>query len=74
MKKDVVIRKSKIAGKGIFVNRNFSKGEIVLKWKPKLIKKSDIEGLSKKEITFIEKIGNRYYIMKSPERFMNHFI
>jgi SET domain-containing protein len=72
MSGDIIIKKSKISGRGIFANRNFSKGEIVLKWNPKLIKKSDVGKLSKKEITFVEKIGNRYYIMQPPERFMNH--
>lgn len=72
MNGDIVIKKSKISGKGIFANRNFFKGEVVLKWKPKLIKKSDVGKLSKKEITFVEKIGNRYYIMQPPERFVNH--
>ena len=72
MTDDIIIKKSKIIGKGIFANRNFSKGEIIFKWKPKLIKKSDIKGLSKKERTYVEKIASRYYIMQSPERFVNH--
>lgn len=69
---NIIIKKSKIIGKGIFANKNFSKGEVILKWKPKLIKKSDIKGLSKKERTYIEKIRSRYYIMQSPERLMNY--
>jgi hypothetical protein len=38
----------------------------------KINKKSDIERLSKKERTYIQKIGNKYYIMQSPERFVNY--
>lgn len=70
--KDIIVKKSKIIGKGVFANRNFSKGEVVLKWKPKLIKKSDIKNLSKKDKTYVEKIGNKFYLMQSPERFVNH--
>lgn len=72
MNKDIIIKKSKIIGKGVFVNRDFKKGEVILRWNPKLIKKSDIENLSKKDKTYIEKIDNKFYIMQPPERFVNH--
>ena len=29
---DVIIKKSKIEGKGVFAARDFKKGEIVVKW------------------------------------------
>lgn len=69
---DIIIKKSKISGKGVFAKRNFSKGEIILKWKPKLIKKSEIEKLSKRNRTFIQKIGKNSYLMQAPERYVNH--
>jgi len=35
--KSVVVKKSKISGKGVFASRDFKKGEIVLRWRPKKI-------------------------------------
>lgn len=32
MQKDIVAKKSRIEGKGVFAARNFKKGEIVVKW------------------------------------------
>ncbi len=37
--KDIVVKKSKIIGKGVFAIRDFKKGEVVLKWNPKPITK-----------------------------------
>jgi len=32
MSKDVLVKRSKIEGKGVFAKRNFKKGEVVIKW------------------------------------------
>ena len=69
---DVIIKKSKINGNGVFVNRDFFKGEVVVYWRPKLIKKSDIDNLPKKERHYVKKIGQRFYLMQLPERLVNH--
>jgi len=70
--KNIIIRKSKISGKGVFALRDFKKGEVVLKWHPNFIKKKEIEKLSNKKINYLYKIGKRYVIMQSPERYVNH--
>ncbi len=72
MKEDIIVKKSKINDKGIFANRDFNKGEIVLKWDPKPIRESDIKKLSKKERGYVAEIDNKYYLMQPPERYMNH--
>lgn len=72
MPNDIIVKKSKISGKGIFTNRDFKKGEVVLKWNPKTIKKSDIKKLSKKERGYVAEIDNKYYLMQEPERYVNH--
>jgi hypothetical protein len=56
MKKDVVIKKSEINKKGVFATRDFNKGEIILSWNPKILKKIEIEKL-KKLLIFLRKIG-----------------
>jgi SET domain-containing protein len=70
--KNVIVRRSKISGKGVFAARDFAKGEVVLKWTPLPIAKAAIEELPKKERAFVEKIGKRFYLMQTPERFVNH--
>ncbi len=71
--KDIVIKKSKIHGKGVFANKNFKKGEIILKWKPKVLKKQEIEKLSDKEKRCLYRNSNRdYFLMQAPEKYINH--
>ncbi len=66
------MKKSKISGKGVFALRDFKRGEIVLKWKPKLIKKSEVKLLSPREKTYIVHLSKKYMLMQSPERYINH--
>ncbi len=52
MRKDIIIKKSKINGKGVFATKDFKKGEIILKWKPRLLNAEELKLLSKKEKTY----------------------
>lgn len=73
MIKDISVRKSEIHGKGVFANRDFKKGELILKWKPKVLKKEDLKKISKKEEQYIFHAGGDVYFLKqTPERFVNH--
>ena len=67
----VVIKKSKIIGKGVFATKNFKKGDVVLVWKPKLLKEKEIRLLSKKEKTYLLQIGKDIFLQQPPERFVN---
>jgi len=69
---DIVIKKSKISGKGVFAAKDFKKGEVVLHWHPKVLKKSELEKLSNKEQHYIEYSGKKIFLMQAPERFVNH--
>jgi SET domain-containing protein len=70
----VVVKNSKIKGKGVFAAKNFKKGETILFWHPKAtISKKDISSLSKYEQNHITYIGKgKYIVMGIPERFVNH--
>ncbi len=72
MTKNIIIKKSKISGKGVFALRDFEKGEVVLRWNPKPIKKSEMELLSVREKNCVIPFSGRYFIMQSPERYINH--
>ncbi len=69
---DVVIKKSKIQGKGVFAGRNFKKGEVVLKWKLKVLSKTDVDRLAKRQKHYLYKFGGKFYLQQSPEKFVNH--
>lgn len=68
---DVVIKKSKIQGKGIFANKDFKKGEVVLKWNPKKLTIKEVNKLTEKQKHYLEKEGNDYFLMQSPEKYVN---
>lgn len=71
--KNIIVKKSKINKKGVFAARDFKRGEVVLKWNPKALKKSKIDKLRASQKYYIYKAGkNKYFLMQSPEKFVNH--
>jgi SET domain-containing protein len=68
---DVVIKKSKIQGKGVFANKDFKKGEIVLNWSPKKITKEEADKLNIKQKHYLYKERSKYFLMQSPEKYVN---
>lgn len=66
------VKKSKIHKKGVFAANNIKKGEIVLKWKPKILKKSTVEELQNNQKHYIYRKDNKYFLMQPPERYVNH--
>ena len=73
MKKDLIIKKKKsILGKSIFANRDFKKGEIVIKYNLKLLTKQEFKNLPETEKNFTHKHHSKIYLYSSPERYVNH--
>jgi SET domain-containing protein len=71
--KNVIIKKSKIHGKGVFVVRDFKKGEIVLAWDVyNIIKKEDIKKLSIEEQKRISFAKGKYIVIQKPEKYVNY--
>ncbi|MFA5086413.1 MAG: SET domain-containing protein [Candidatus Paceibacterota bacterium] len=72
--KDVLVKKSKINGKGVFANKNFRKGAVIIKWKiGKIFTKREIDSFSKEIQKYKNHIGrNKYIIAGSPEGRVNH--
>ena len=66
---NIEIKKSKIHGKGIFAKQNIKKGEIILEWHPKEIRKKDI---NKSYEDYILNKDGKMFLMQSPEKYMNH--
>ncbi|HLC52516.1 MAG TPA: SET domain-containing protein [Candidatus Nanoarchaeia archaeon] len=74
--KNLVIKKSKIGqfenGKGIFANRNFKKGEIVIRYELKPLTKEEYQKLLPSEKIFTHKHWGQIYLYQSPARYVNH--
>lgn len=68
---DIIVKKSKIQGKGVFANKDFKKGEIVLRWNPKKITKEEAEKLRIKQKHYLYKERSKYFLMQSPEKYVN---
>lgn len=68
---DIIVKKSKIQGKGVFANKDFKKGEIVLRWNPKKITKEEADKLTIKQKHYLYKERNKYFLMQSPEKYVN---
>ncbi|MBS3168793.1 SET domain-containing protein [Candidatus Woesearchaeota archaeon] len=74
--KKLIIKKSKIGqfpnGKGVFANKNFKKGEIVIKYNLKPLTKEEYKKLPKEEKMFTHKHWGQIYIYPIPARYVNH--
>jgi SET domain-containing protein len=69
---DIIVKKSKISRLGVFANRDFKKGEIVLRQNPKLLDKDNLDKLSKEEKNYVSFNNDKVYLMQPPERYVNH--
>lgn len=73
---DVVIRKSKIGqftnGRGVFANRDFKKGETVIKYNLKSLTEEEFENLPESEKEFTHKHQGVINLYSIPERYVNH--
>jgi len=69
---NVFIAKGNLAGKGIYANRYFKKGEIVIKYNLKPITKIEYNKLSKNEQEFTHSFKGQIFLYSKPERYVNH--
>jgi len=74
MPQNIIIKKSKISGQGVFAGKSFKKGQIILRWKKnKLLSKGQLNKLPRREkIYVIHYEKNKYLLMQPPERYVNH--
>jgi len=73
MNDKIVVKISKIEGKGVFATRDIKKGEIVLKWDTsKLLTKNEINSFPDEEKRYIIPFEDKYILIQEPERYVNH--
>ena len=70
---DVVVKRSKINGYGVFAARDFKKGEIVIKWDiSHQLNKKDVDKLSNKDKKYIAYYKKKYILNQRPAKYVNH--
>lgn len=69
---NIVIGKGKLAGKGVYANRDFQKGELVKSWNLKELSQADFDVLPKKEHMFVHSFWGKMYLFPEPSRYTNH--
>ncbi len=69
---DIYIGKGKLAGKGLFANRDFKKGELVKRWNLKPLSQEQFDALPKSEHMFVHSFGGRMFLFPEPSRYTNH--
>lgn len=70
---DVVVKKSRISGIGVFAARDFKEGDIVLKWDTGyILTKAEFEKMSREDKRYITFFNKKYVFMQPPERYVNH--
>ena len=70
--KDIIIKNSKISGKGVFANRDFKKGEVIVNHKSKEISLEEYKRLSQKRKKFVGVNGKKYFIFFPSAKYVNH--
>jgi len=70
--KNIVIGKGKLEEKGVYANRAFRKGEIVIQYRLKPLTEMQYKKLSKSEKMFTHVHRNQIYLYSEPERYVNH--
>ena len=69
---DVVIGKGNLDGKGVYANRDFKKGEVVIEYHLKPLSHAEFEKLPDSEKQFTHTHNGQIYLYSEPERYVNH--
>lgn len=69
---DVVIGKGRLDGKGVYAARDFRRGEVVIKYRLKLLSQEEYDLLPSSEKRFTHTHWGKIYLYSEPERYVNH--
>lgn len=69
---DVYIGKGKLAGKGVYADRDFKIGEVVKHYNLKPLTQSDFDNLPDNEKMFVHSFWGEMYLFPEPSRYTNH--
>ncbi len=69
---DITIGKGNLAGKGVYADRNFKAGEVVITYHLKSLTDQEFEDLPEPEKMFVHIHYGIKYLYSEPERYVNH--
>ena len=69
----VIIKNSNIQGKGVFANKNFKKGEVIMRWDTSIIlTENQARKIPEKNKKYLVHSNGRYIMARFPEKYLNH--
>ncbi|HYE60242.1 MAG TPA: SET domain-containing protein [Candidatus Kapabacteria bacterium] len=71
---DIFIGNGSMFGKGMYANRDFKKGEIVIQYHLRSLSEDEYEQLPKEEHPFVHTHWGIKYLYSIPERYVNHSV
>jgi hypothetical protein len=71
---DVVIGQGNLAGRGVYTNRDFAQGEVVIRYDLKPITEDEYDHLPQSEKMFTHSHFGQIYLYSEPERYVNHSV
>jgi SET domain-containing protein len=69
---DVYIGSGKLDDKGVYADRKFNKGEVVIKYNLKPLSEDEYKQLPDQEIKFVHSHHGKLFLYSEPERYVNH--
>ncbi len=69
---DVIIGRGNLTGKGVFANRDFKKGEVVIRYHLKPLTEQELKNLPESEKPFTHTHWGTINLYSEPERYVNH--
>ncbi len=69
---NIIIGKGNLSGKGVYANRDFKVGEIVIEYHLKPLTEDEFRDLSEAEKIFVHTHWGIKHLYSEPERYVNH--
>ena len=69
---DVIVGSGNLAEKGVYANRDFGKGEVVIQYHLKPLMKEEYKNLPNIKKMFTHVHWGQIYLYSEPERYVNH--
>lgn len=69
---NVIVGKGNLTGRGVYANRDFRKGEVVIQYHLKLLTGGEYKNLPEGEKMFTHTHWGQIYLYSEPERYVNH--
>jgi hypothetical protein len=69
---NITIGTGNLSGRGVYANKSFKEGEVVIQYDLKFLTKEEFKKLPKTEKIFTHSHRGKVYLYGKPERYVNH--